>query len=615
MPDFAILSEKGGIAEDIPTVLISEVFVAKGSQNVRERYGRWDKMKGRLADLTDSEGVKVKTPTDVFVITSIVTGTKTINITGDHSAGATALSVGDTFRVNGGTEAANNLTFTVDTLPTTSSIVTVEDLTAEGAIPGNVFVGATPVIKYHRHVEQDSGTERLLLGTKYHIFLWSHTSRILAVKWTNLNPSEVKRWEIKDHLRNVVATNNSDFVLWWDVDSSAGNDFEALDNANGIDYEGTGNRLTKCKYLTSYETFLILGFTTEGGTAFPQRERWAGRGTGGDDIDFDENGDSDAGAKDFTTTPGFLMGFARHGDDLVISKEDSMHRSWLVTADTVFEWQEYTLKIGNISADGLINDKAGRLYWIASDLTIREINTPQSISTTVDVTVRGLNTAAAEFIQATWIDEFKEIWWAIPSGDSETNDVSVSFKPEGGRSFVHDIPIRAFGDFTQQESFTYNTLPYANYNDWGSAWNGIYNSQVNIVGFPLDLASDYEGNTFDLHQGVTDDGEPFIGTIIVSTGLTGQQSMNIKKQINNGAYLIFNRKSSGEATLYVKRDTESSWQLLGTASFTNTDPSENVIVHVPFNIMARNFQFKIESSDEMEFIGIYFVNFSFVGER
>ena len=167
--EFAITDPKLGIAENIPTVTLPEAFTAKGSQNIHFRYGRYDRMRGRLADLVDSEGVQIKAPTDVYVITSIVTGTKTINITGDHSAGATVLAVGDTIRVNGGTTAENNITFTVDTLPTTSSIVTVEALTAEGATPGNVFVGATPIIKYHRHIRAGSGTttEHLILGSVF----------------------------------------------------------------------------------------------------------------------------------------------------------------------------------------------------------------------------------------------------------------------------------------------------------------------------------------------------------------------------------------------------------------------------------------------------------------
>lgn len=605
MPDFAIVSPKLGIAENVPSVLLSEAFITKGSENIHERYGRYDRLRGRLPELLDSEQAKIKAPTDVYVITDINAASKIITITGDHSAGNTALAEGDTIRINGGTTTGNNITFTVASLPTTSTIITSEALEAAGATPGNVFVGATPVIKYHRHIRQGTGTEHLLLGTKYHILLWLNSDKSLTVKWTTVTPANVYRWEFADHLRNVVATNNSDFVIWWNVDSSVANVFAALDNADGIDYEGTANRLTKCKYIFSFERYLILGYTTEAGTVYPQRMRWPSLGTGGSTIDFDENGSGDAGAKEFTTTPGFLMGFARHGDDLVISKEDSMHRGWLVTAETVFEYEEYTLHVGNLSADSLVNDKAGRLYWLGSDLTIREISTSRPLSTVVDITVKGLNTSQAEYIQSTYIEEFEEIWWAIPSGGSDTNDTIISFHPGSGRSFVYKIPVRAFGDFTQQESYTYDTLPFDTYAAWGADWR-IYNTKRNVVGFPLDIASDYLGNTFDLHRADKDDGSDFIGVLIISTTLTVQKSLNLFKRISNGCDVILNRKSSGSATLYAKRDTERSWQLLGTASFVDADLPETVIVHIPFDIRAKSFQFKGESSGNMEFLGLIF---------
>ncbi len=460
--DYAILAEKQGIAEHVPTILLSEAFLARGSENVRYQYGRYDRLDGRQGDLLDVENVKIKAPTDVF---AVVTATgSTIVVSGNVLTGNTALADGATIRLNGNSTAANNIQYTVSGTPVFSSpnstITIVETLdTADNS--GNVFVGATPVIEYHRHVRQGTGAEHLLLGTKFHILLWSLADKSLTVKFVvgseNGSPASVDRWEIKDHLRNVVATNNSDLVLWWDVDTSVGNSFEALDNANGIDYNGSAERLTKCKYLTSYERYLFLGHTTENGIANPQRIRWAGLATGGSTIDFNENGASDAGSKDFTNQPGFIKGFGSHGDDLVVSKENSMHRGWLVTAETVFEWQEYTLKVGNVSSDSLVNDKAGRLYWIASDLSIREINTPQPISIAVDATVRSMNTAKAEFIQGTWIDELEEIWWAIPSNNSDTNDTIVAFHPDSGRSFIYKIPVRAFGDFTQQTAFAYDS--------------------------------------------------------------------------------------------------------------------------------------------------------------
>ncbi len=619
MPDFGIIDPKAAQGEDIPTVTLPDAFLARDSVNVHHRYGRYERIKGRLPVLLDTASAKISAPTDVFAV--VTASGSTIVVTGDVLSGNTVLADGATIRLNANSTVANNITYTVSGTPVfggANSTITIAETLDTADNSGNVFVGSSAILKHHRHVRKGTGTEHLLVANKYHIFLWLQSNMSLTVKFTvgdeGGSSANVERWEIIDHLRNVVATNNSDRVIWWNVDTSTGNNFQVLGQADGIDYEGTANRLTKCKHLASFETYLILGFTTENATVFPQKERWAGRATGGSIIDFDENGVSDAGAKQFTDSPGTLMGFAKHGNDLVIGKQDSVHRSWLITAAEVFQWEEYTLKVGVLSADSFVNDKSGRLYFAASDLTIREINTPQPISTHGDITFKGLNTSQSEFIQATYIDDFEEVWFAFPAAGSDTNNKVLSFHPDSGRVDFHGFPIRSFGDFTQQEAFTYDTLPFSNYNDWGASWI-IYDASRNVVGFPLDLASDYNGDTFALHSSSTDDGAAFTGVLIFSTTLTNPKSLNLFKRVNNGVDVIMNRKSSGSVTLYAKRDTEKSWQLLGTASMIDADGAETLFVHVPFDTRFRTAQFKLETTGDLELIGLIFREFDFDGSR
>ena len=61
-----------------------------------------------------------------------------------------------------------------------NKIIVEETLTSAGAAKGNVFVGTTPIMAYHRHVRPTtSATEHLLLCTKYHILLWLQTQKSL----------------------------------------------------------------------------------------------------------------------------------------------------------------------------------------------------------------------------------------------------------------------------------------------------------------------------------------------------------------------------------------------------------------------------------------------------
>ena len=623
MADVAITnSDKVGKNEQVPTILLSEAFMADESQNIRVRYGEYDSVKGRLAELFDSENVKIATPTDVFAITSIVSGTKTINITGDHSAGTTALGVGATIRVNDNDEAGNNITFTVDTLPTTSSIVVVETITTDAG-SGSVFVGTTPVIEYHQHIRQENAAELELLGTINHIFLWNNTDKSLTVKFTSGTPDTVEHWSMVTHLDNVYATNNVDLIQKWNVSDSVGNNFADLESGDGVDIDGgtPATHVTKARFLASFESYLFLFYVTydiaeSGQTVFPLR---AHHSTRADTTDFDINSSGDAGLKNFDNTPDFLVGVGFWNENMIVFKQERHIRGTLVTDDVVFTWDEEELKVGALSQHAIVNDRAGRLYWLASDLTMREIRTSIDVSALVDKTIKNLNTSVAEFAQMAFVDPFGTINLALAVGSSETNNKIISFHPDTANSFIIDIPVRAFGKFTRQAAFTYDNLPYKSvedggggYNDWGAEW-GSYDSGVAVVGFPLLLVSDYNGNTFDMYLSESDDGNDMLRAFVFNTNLGDIFPF---KRVNNGMYVIFRRRGSGSfASLYIRDNISDGWTLLGTMSLAATNDREFVIPHLPFDVRFQNAQFKLESTALMDVVAVIFRDFQTDDDR
>lgn len=615
--NFQILGPKLGVAESVPSIALREAFIQKGSENVHERYGEYRKIRGRLADFYDiTKSAQIAMPTDVFEITGINAGTKTITISGDHSGGNTALAQGDSIRVNGNGTTTNNVIFTVASLPTTSTIVVSEAITADTS--GYVFVGTTPVIRYHRHVKEKTNAEYILVGTAYHIFLWNYTVRSFTVKHTCA--SECTRWEMVTHLDNVYATNNVDKVLWWNIESSAGNNFAVLDDAdNGLSI-GDSKYVTKAKHIFTFASYLFVGYLTDSdGDVHPSRIRWATLDTGGDEIDFDETGTGDTGKKNFLNTPTGLMGFARWGNNIIVGTGPDylgrIYRGWVTTQDTVFEWVEENLKVGVLSGDTFVNSKDGRLFFLATDMTIRELNNPELISNLIDLTVRGINTSVAEYAQATFIDKYNSIALAVPTGSSETNNKLLMIDVDKRTWFIQDIPIRAFGDYTQQEVYTYDTLPLRTYDDWGAAWL-IYDTDVNVLGFPLDICSDYSGYTYDLFRADRDAGNTITGTLVIGTSLDANRAtLHRFKRVNNGVDLYFNREAEGSVTLEVKRDNEADWQSVGTASLADDDLPEIVVKHIPCDIRAKYFQFQLSSDDYFELIGMSFSDFELEGVR
>ncbi|MCK5613404.1 hypothetical protein KAR91_66655 [Candidatus Pacearchaeota archaeon] len=614
MADFGILANKLNVQESIPSILLPAAFLQSESRNVFEQHGEYKALRGRLAAFQDVSGDNIAAPTDVYAITSLNTGTKTVTIDGDHSAGNTELNVGATIRINGGTTEDNNKLLTVTALPDTDKITVSESLSAVGAAKGNVFVGTTPVIRYHRHTKQKTSVEYLLAATRYNIFLWANADKSLTVKFTTGSVAETTHWDILTHLDNVYATDNVNVVQKWDVRDDPANDFEDLGSASGIDIDGAGTFLTACKYLGSFEGYMFLFFTTEGGGAnniHAQRGRWSSLR---DDSDFDENSAGDAGKKEFDNTPAFIAGVGKKDNFLYVftnGERPVTYFGWLTTEATVFIWDEKQIKTGAISPDAIVNDKSGDLYYIASDLSIREIDTPNKLSGPVDKLMRGINTENAQFSQADYIDEFDHMYFAIPSGGSETNNIVLDLTVNDRTWNIHEIPIRAFGDYTRQEVSTYDTLPYDNYDDWGLAW-GKYDTDVNILGFPLDLAAGYDGFTYELHSAFNDAGEDYTRTLVIGTDFN---ALNLFKRVNNGADLYFNREAAGSVGISIKRDTEASWQSVGSASLADTALPETVKVHVPFDTRAGYLKIRLETTDFFELIGIIFNEYELDGYR
>lgn len=612
MSDFQLMSEKLGLVDKIPGILLPEAFVTRESRNVREVDGEYRGVPGKLAEILDANGVKITAPINVFTITAVDTATEKFTIAGAQKATIETNAVSNTTRLIGST--GNDRLYTISSItevggPNTEVIV-VEDVT-DATADGNMFVGATPILAHHLHIEATAAeTERLLLATKYHILLWDVAGKELQVKFTSGTPANVERWEIVSHLRNVYATNNVDVVQWWNVDGSVSNPFAALDNAGGIDVDGVPTRLTAAKHIGSHEGYLFLGYVTIGGTVFPRQVNVSSRNT---PDDFDVNGSGDAFAKSFENSSDTIMGFGKKGDFIYVGKGKTVHRGWLVTSDEVFRWEEEPVKVGWLSADAVVNSPAGLLYFLASDFTIREIDTRLPISEPLKKTALSINPAAVEFAQAQYMTELAEIWFSVPIEGSTDNNLIIAVNVDNGKMFLYDFAIRSFGRFSRQSVFGYDTLPYATYAEWGTAWR-LYDTKTNVVGFGLDLGSDYSGNTFALHEAVNDDGVAFDRTLVISTTLTDGKQFNQFKRVNNGIDFYYNAQVSGSVAVSVKRDSRNSYTSLGSVSLINTG-FEQAIPHLTTDFRAKQLFLKQVTSDIFEFLGILVTEYEFDGTK
>ena len=612
MSGFALTSPKYGAGEHTNKMLLTQAFISRDSRNVRERYGEYRACRGRLAALYDDDSAQIAPPKYVYAITAVTTGTKTFTISGDHAATITANADSTQIRINGSTGNDALYTLVSATKNGANTDIVVSETVSDATVDGNVFVGIAAVLKYHRYVNEATATEYLLLATAYHILLWDNTAKTLTVKFTVTTPGNVERWSMVTHQDCVYASNGDDLVQKWDSHTSVSGSFADLGSASGV-LVSTGIYLTKARHVGSIEGYLWLGYTTEDGGVHARRVRYSDANA----DTFNTDGAGDAGYKDLNDECGFVMGFADIGDYMIIASEYRMTRAWLTTTDTPWYFAVEKVRAGCIASDTLVTDREGHLYWLANDYTIRELNGAMPFSSPhAAKTLKSLNGNAVDLSQAVYYQELDRLLFAVPTADSETNDIIIEIDPYSQAVVFHDIPVSAFGLWTRQTVYTWDTLPYDTYDEWGAAWL-VWDAAVNSLGFALVLASNYSGYSYEFDQADNDAGSSMTRELIFDVGLIEpSKHLAMFKRISQGIDLFFNWETDVTIDVYVRRDGEQAWTDLGSATLVGDDATADYVqVHLDADSRAKHFEFKIESTGYFEFIGAYIVDFELDGLR
>ena len=449
-----------------------------------------------------------------------------------------------------------------------------------------------PILHYHWFVKHATGTGYLLAFTKAHIYHWNNATKVFDLKHTCA--SDCDEWSTVTFNDQVIATNDVDKVLTWNTTG----DFTVLDTASGIEY-ATAKYLTKAKFVTAYENYLHLGYTTEDGTVHPQRDRWCKLG---DETVWDSGdaGSAEIGKGDFLTGYGHYQGL------LIIFKEESYYKMWLVPSTDIFNVVPLSTRIGCKTNHSIVNDKDGRLYFFASDYTFREIGAGE-ISTSIDPIVKVIKPSLASLIKSIFIDEYGEVWWAIPYGnDTTANNKVLTLKD--GRWGQEDLAISAFGKYERQAGYTWDTLPFATWDTWG--WDR-WDTKEADTGFKIDLGADFSGYSYALHGDEKDNGEDYSGYFVLSTDLAEKQALPIYKRLLD-MQLYFRKESTGTIDVYVKRDEEGEWQSAGSVSLTGSN--DILVKEIHPDLRAKTFLIKCSGANKFQFLGAIF-RYIPIGER
>jgi hypothetical protein len=462
-----------------------------------------------------------------------------------------------------------------------------------------------PIIHYHRHFDS-LNTEYVFAFTKAHIYRWLTDTLAFTSLFTC--SSDCEMWESASFNGKVIATNWVDYIIYWD-ETTPGTDFAALDTTSGLDTDGGTTYVTKAKYLKVFDDRVIIGFTQEGGETYPYRIRWCSLR---DESDWQSNGGSgDANYKDFLEGPDLLRGFGHYTaynlNLLIVFKSLSYYPGWSVETEEIFSFPT-RIKIGLMATHSVINDTDGKCYFMANDYTIREVR-EGVISQGIDKTLRKISPTYQHLIESTFIDEYNMLCWSVPGSAASTGlDKLIRYNLDKKIFEIDTFAVRAFGQYSRQTSYSIDTYP-------GTIDEAteIFDSVANITGFPIDLASDESGYTYDLHSSQLDCGSSYTSKLVLTTDLTRGQALKFFKRLWS-IQLWLDRKESGSVTISIKKDTAANWLSLGTVDMSDSALPDVAIKDLPCDGRARHFLIKIESTVDFAFLGMIF-DFNFDGAR
>jgi len=429
---FGIFSPLFELVKNIPKILLSKV-ISPDSQNILLKDGKVVRRKMREKNLVDGAEAKVRTP-DTYPILHYHTFIK-------RSTGAQYLLAFTKAHIYHWDFANKqfdlkwtNHNITASTISFTHNAESADTISdsGNGFVTAGFVEGDKITITGDSENNGDYTIDSVVAGTITLISTDTLTTEIAGDSVTII--ANCDNWETESYNDKVVATNGIDFVIAW---TTTGN-FTALDTETGIEYE-TGKFLTKAKYLTTYENFLILGYTYEEGNWYPQRVRWNAIGQETEWI-ATNSGSMEVGKSDF------LKGFGKYQGLLIVFKANSHYEYWLTGSTLVFNGRFISMTIGCRCSKSIVNDSKGRLYWYASDGTFREISAGTVSKPIQTDIVDKIYQTSVENMRSDFINETGEVCWAIPFDNVLNNKVLTLKELKWGQL---DLAITAFGGYLE----------------------------------------------------------------------------------------------------------------------------------------------------------------------
>ncbi|NIP51119.1 MAG: hypothetical protein GWO10_16720, partial [candidate division Zixibacteria bacterium] len=359
--------------------------------------------------------------------------------------------------------------------------------------------------------------------------------------------------------------------------------------------------IAKAEFVASYHSYLVLGnVTLQDATRYQHYIYTSNIGEGVLASGWRQDANKDAAAYYIEGRGEITGGFGNWEGYLIVFKRYSIRKVWFVGGTIPLKQEEQSPDVGCTAPGSVGNDPDGNLYFYGSDKAFREVNAGK-ISYGIDKTARAINPSLLKSIRFTFVDEYGELRWAVPYGNSATANNKIVIYKEGRWDTDIDIAVTAFGKYTRQSGYTWDTLPFSSWDTWAwDSWEAVNASSD----FPVCLCSDSSGFTYNLIGAFTDNGSTYDSSFEITTDLGDKQTLMYYKRVLQ-IYCYFRAKTAGTLDLYVKKDSESSYgSSLG--SFSMVGDGDILRVRLAVDIRARHFLFKPQSTSDFDFIGMEF---------
>lgn len=398
-----------------------------------------------------------------------------------------------------------------------------------------------------------------------------------------------------------VATNNVEPPYKWQSGDSSFVDLNAVITSGTPDVT-----LTRVKQFIEFDNYLIaLNFDTSDSNSYTSGLAWSSIA---DPLTWEIGGvGSDAGTANIGGA-GVIVGAGIKGNLLYIFKSGCIYKLWnnggtLVWANTIHDSD-----VGAISLGSIIRDGDDNLFFIGTDKKIREVDYG-IISNPVEKTVKAIETNYADNIRSTYIPDINQVWFAVTTDSSNnsgnfpdtlaTNNTVICMSQ--GKWGIYEASFTAFGEWNNVFDYTWDMFDEIaefqelTWDDMSQSWDDAMSGDYEYVGIGATYSGD-EANAVMIYNNYSSMTNSFVIKLDPSDGgdvYTKKRILSIEP--------YFDTTVNDSISMYYRYDNVSEWQYLGEVSIDNA--SGMTVPFVAADIVGRNIQLKLESSNYMKFVG------------